>query len=116
MTLVVEPATGACDAAAIEVALLGPVEAKGCDGTIGLGGPKDRAVLAQLALAGGRLVSEASLIDGIWGEEPPERSGKLVQNQVLRLRKAMRSTTPEPVILTGPRGYRLAMQACSVDV
>ncbi len=100
----------------VEVSLLGPIAAWSDDAAIALGGPKDRAVLAQLALAGGRVVTEGALIDGIWGEEPPARASKAVQNQVLRVRKAVRAVTDASVIVTEPCGYRIAVPTCRVDV
>lgn len=103
-------------AAIVEVAVLGPVTAKRGVHAVPLGGPKDRGVLAQLALAGTRPVGEAAIIDGIWGEEPPLRAGKAVQNQVLRLRRAMRTVTDAPVILTERGGYRLAPTLCASDL
>ena len=54
-----------------------------------LGGPKDRAVLARLALAAGRAVSDDHLIDAVWGDEPPRAGSKVLQNCVLRLRKSL---------------------------
>ena len=53
------------------VNLLGPIEAVTDDGAVGLGGAKQRAVLAMLALQTGSTVSADRLIDGLWGDHPP---------------------------------------------
>jgi DNA-binding winged helix-turn-helix (wHTH) protein len=37
---------------------------------VALGGPKQRAVLAMLVLAGNEPISRDRLIDGVWGERP----------------------------------------------
>ena len=56
----------------MEFRLLGPLEALGDDGIpVPLGGPRPRALLAQLLLEPNRAVSTDLLIHGIWGESPP---------------------------------------------
>ena len=39
--------------------------------SVALGGPKQRALLAMLALEAGSTVSVERLIDGLWGDDPP---------------------------------------------
>ena len=52
--------------------LLGPLEVVDDDGgALPLGGPRPRALLAQLLLHPNEVVSTDRLIDGIWGETPP---------------------------------------------
>ena len=43
------------------------------------GGPKERALLALLLLHANEPVSRAALIDGLWGERPPETAAKALQ-------------------------------------
>src|SRR3954451_16739895 len=94
------------------VILLGPVEAVTADGAIGLGGAKQRAVLAMLALQTGSTVSADRLIDGLWGDDPPASALKLVQLYVSHLRKALGE---EEVIATHGRGYELCLARQDVD-
>jgi hypothetical protein len=55
----------------VDVRLLGIVEVC-ADGIVPvLGGPKQRAVLADLALHAGQIVPTVQLIDDLWGEQPP---------------------------------------------
>ena len=59
------------DPATMHLHLLGPVEARLDGRTLQLGPPKQRAVLAMLALRPGRTVSVDRLAEGLWGELPP---------------------------------------------
>ena len=73
----------------MEFRILGPLEVSADDGPIKMGGPKQRAVLAHLILRANRLVPIDLLIDGIWGEEPPETAKNTLQTYVYRLRKML---------------------------
>ena len=100
----------------MEVQVLGPVAVRAGDGSVEVGAPKARAVLAMLALAGDAVVPEGTLIDGIWGEESPRTAPKVLQNLVLKVRQPFRAHgLPDP-IATRPGGYQLALGAGAVDV
>ena len=97
----------------VEFRLLGPVEVVSDDaGVVPLGGPKQRAVLALLALDVGAVVSTDQLIDGVWGEDPPENAGRTLQVYVSNLRKALGADT----IATHAPGYRLDVDDDAVDL
>ena len=96
----------------LEFRLLGPLDARSGDAAIPLGGSKQRAVLALLLLEANRVVARDRLIDGLWGESPPETAVKAVQGCVSRLRKLL----PDGVLLTRPPGYLLEVQPESVDL
>src|SRR4051794_26500328 len=55
----------------LELRVLGHIEASSASGTLDLGGPRQRAVLARLALARGSLVSAEQLVEALWGEAVP---------------------------------------------
>src|SRR5829696_10371431 len=74
---------------AYEFSILGPIEVVTADGPLKMSGPKERAVLAVLVAWAGRVVSAERLTEAVWGDDPPRSSGKVVQNLVLRLRKAL---------------------------
>jgi len=101
------------DARAPVLCGFGGVAAVGPDGPVDLGGPKQRAVLAMLALQTGSTVSADRLIDGLWGDDPPVSAVKLVQLYVSHLRKALGE---EDVIATHGRGYELRLARHDVDV
>ena len=69
--------------------VLGPIEVTGESGPIPLGGPKQRAVLAQLVIHADHVVSSDVLIDQVWGDEPPEAARNSLQSYVSHLRKAL---------------------------
>ncbi|MEZ0235376.1 MAG: winged helix-turn-helix domain-containing protein, partial [Actinomycetota bacterium] len=69
--------------------VLGPLEVDAGDGPIPLGGPKQRAVLANLVIRANQLVPADTLIAEIWGEEPPERARHTLQTYVSNLRRTL---------------------------
>jgi YVTN family beta-propeller protein len=90
----------------MKISLLGAVEAS-VDGTpIALGGPRQRAVLADLALGVGHVVTPAQLIDDVWGERPPPSAKPTLETYISRLRQILTSSGSSAVALvTRPGGY-----------
>ncbi|MDF9816192.1 BTAD domain-containing putative transcriptional regulator [Streptomyces sp. SPB162] len=98
----------------VRVVLLGPVQVYGDDGTpVEVGGVRLRMLLARLALEEGRTVFADSLVDGLWGEEPPAEAANALQALVSRLRRALRGSA---ALESASGGYRLAVQPEEVDV
>jgi DNA-binding SARP family transcriptional activator len=79
----------------MEVRILGPLEVWVAGRSLGLGGTKQRAVLAMLALHANQVVAIDHLIDGLWGQTPPDGATNVVQVYVSRLRKTLRAASPE---------------------
>lgn len=100
----------------MEIRLLGPVEVGFGGEIVPLGPPRQRAVLAMLALAAPETVSTDRFVDGLWGEQPPGNPVAALQVFVHGLRKALRSATDDELILREPVGYRLAVDAGCTDV
>src|SRR4051794_1471812 len=100
----------------MDVRLLGPIEVTFGNGAVPLGSPKQRAVLAMLALDAGITVSAEQLIDGLWGDDPPATAGKLVQLYVSHLRKALATAGDGDAIVTHGRGYELRVDRGQIDV
>jgi DNA-binding SARP family transcriptional activator len=96
---------------AVELLVLGPVEARVGGRRISLGGPRQRALLADLALHAGSVVSTDTLIDDLWAGAPPPTARAVVQNAVSRLRDAL----GERAIETLPPGYVLRAGPGSID-
>ncbi len=91
--------------------ILGPVEVWH-DGThIPITAPMQRAVLTTLLVRPSEVVSVDSIIDQLWGPEPPHTAQVTIRNYVQRLRRAL----PEPVLDTVQPGYRLTIQPQDVD-
>jgi len=95
----------------MEFRILGPLEVSAGDGALKVGGPKQRAVLAHLILRANRPVSVDLLIDGLWGEEPPETAKNTLQTYVYRLRRVL----GEDRIRSDAGGYVLHADAAEID-
>ncbi|MEY2458176.1 MAG: hypothetical protein QOG30_6, partial [Acidimicrobiaceae bacterium] len=96
------------------IGLLGSVQVTGTDGTaVLLGGPKERAVLAVLALSANHPVSETRLIDALWGDDPPRTAARTLQSHVSRIRQALASGV---VIESAPAGWVLRTEPGTIDV
>jgi YVTN family beta-propeller protein len=95
----------------IELRLLGPLEALVDGHAVSLGGTRQRAVLAILALHRGEAVSVDRLADELWGERPPATATKTVQVYISRLRKAL----GEGVVGTRGGGYALEVEPDQID-
>ena len=93
--------------------ILGPVELVGPGGRVPLGGPKERCLLAVLAVHAGAVVAEDSLVDALWERKPPRTAAKTLQNYVLRLRRRL-DDCAGPTIVTRSPGY--ALEGADTDV
>jgi predicted ATPase/DNA-binding SARP family transcriptional activator len=74
-------------------------------------GARLRGLLVALALEPGRVVPKATLVDWIWGENPPADATNALQRLVSRLRKAL----PEGSVEGHTDGYRLTVAPDAVD-
>jgi predicted ATPase/DNA-binding SARP family transcriptional activator/class 3 adenylate cyclase len=95
----------------IHIGLLGPLRVEVNSTIVGVAAPKQRALLAVLALRAPRAASVDQLTDALWGEQPPVTSTKSLHTYV----SALRRTLPEGTIETVPGGYRLTVSAEAVD-
>jgi DNA-binding SARP family transcriptional activator len=92
----------------VEFRLLGPLEAVRDGVSLDLGPPKQRAALAALLLAGGRVVSTDRLIDAVWGFEPPPRALSSLQAYVSKLRSILQTSAGDEVqLIRRAPGYLL---------
>jgi DNA-binding SARP family transcriptional activator len=92
--------------------LLGTFEVSRDGEPVELGGQKQRAVLAILALNAGRVVSIDSLVDKLWGEHPPKTAVTSLQNFISQLRKALGTAA----VVTKSPGYLLDVAPSQVDI
>jgi predicted ATPase/DNA-binding SARP family transcriptional activator len=90
--------------ASLEIRLLGPFEALVGGRPAEVTGTKRYALLALLALRGGRMVPVQVLVDALWGEQVPTAPRNAVQHHVSRLRAALGAES----IAAAPDGYALA--------
>jgi DNA-binding SARP family transcriptional activator len=100
----------------MDIRLLGPVELVSGRGRVPIGSEKQRALLAFLALQPHRLVTNDALIDGLWGDDPPDGTVKALRFHVSRLRGILRQADAADTLRTRPGGYLLAVAEDAVDV
>jgi predicted ATPase/DNA-binding SARP family transcriptional activator len=98
--------------AATEFRLLGPLQAVAGGQPVALGGPKQRALLAELLLHGGGVVPRGRLVDAIWGDEPPTSAAASLQVYVHGLRRAVGADRIE----THGDGYRVRLEPHELDL
>src|SRR4051794_41916266 len=89
---------------AVEIRVLGRVDAVVDGRSLPLTRRKQRAVLAMLALRANHTVGADELIDGLWGDRPPASAAKNLQSYVSQLRKALVSDEAGGGLLTPGRG------------
>src|SRR3954447_2986748 len=99
--------------AVLEFRILGPLEVLDENGSLRLGGPKQRATLAILLLNANRVVSVDRLADDLYSGAAPVTALKQVQRQISDLRKALGS---ESVIETRSPGYVIRLPSEQLDL
>jgi DNA-binding SARP family transcriptional activator len=93
--------------------LLGPIGAERDGEPVSLGGPRQRAVLARLAIANGQVVTVDRLVDDVWAGDPPATAVNTLQSYVSLLRRGLGD--PSLLRREGP-GYVLAVRRDQLDV
>jgi DNA-binding SARP family transcriptional activator len=99
--------------AAMQLAVLGPMEVVSGAQRLALGGPKQRLVLGILAAARRRTVTLDELVDGLWPEGPQAQPRKTVQVYITRLRRTFGDDAD--AIRSDAAGYRLDTSALPTD-
>jgi DNA-binding SARP family transcriptional activator/WD40 repeat protein len=105
--------TSATDAA-LTFGVLGPLEVREGTSLLDVPGRQERALLALLLTAPGRVFSVTAIVAGIWAEEPPAGAEKTVQSYVSRLRRALPGDGASLVLTRSP-GYLAAVNPDHVD-
>jgi DNA-binding SARP family transcriptional activator len=98
----------------MEFRILGPLEVHDGGGPVRVPGAKERALLADLLVNAGRVVSADRLIEDLWGEDPPGNPANTLQGRVSALRRALGRAGTRLVVYRPP-GYRLAVDPEQVD-
>uniref|UniRef100_UPI0025F64AC0 BTAD domain-containing putative transcriptional regulator n=1 Tax=Nocardioides sp. TaxID=35761 RepID=UPI0025F64AC0 len=103
----------------MQIGVLGTTVASDDSGPINLGGPKQRALLAALALHRGRAVAVDTLADMVWNGAPPPGVSGTLQGYVAGLRRALepgRTTRGGGTLLvTEQPGYALRLPEEDLD-
>lgn len=74
---------------AVELGVLGPLQARRDGAPVMIPGAKPRAILTMLGLHGGAVVSADALIDLLWGDQPPRTAAKALQTHISALRRVL---------------------------
>jgi len=100
----------------MQVKILGPIAVHGIDAELVLGGAKQRAVLAVLAVNHGQVVSSDELIEAVWGERLPSNPANTLHYQIAQLRRIIEVDPSKPRrLITRSPGYVLDSTETSID-
>src|SRR5919199_3507606 len=105
----------------MDVRVLGPFEVAVAGRPVHIGSPKQRAVLALLALQAGTVVTSSTLCDLVWDEDQPASPSATLHSLVSRLRSALGTAASSTVdggrelLRTREPGWVLDIDPASVD-
>ena len=95
--------------------ILGPLEVVAGQLPVRIGGPRERIVLALLALRAHRVTSVEQLVDAVWGENPPSTARGQIQGCISNLRKVFDDAGLPESIQTRDAGYLLTVGEDELD-
>src|ERR1700752_811727 len=88
----------------VELGVLGPLQVRQGGAPVSIPGAKPRAILTMLGLHHGSVVSADTLVELLWGEDPPRTAAKALQTHISALRRAL----GDGFVLTQGSGWTLA--------
>lgn len=100
----------------MEFRILGPIEAVASDHAVGLGGPKELAVLVLLLLSPGRVMARERLIELLWDGEPPKTADHALEVYISNLRRQLRTAEADCDITSVAPGYLLSVPEDAIDL
>ncbi len=101
----------------MKIEMLGGLRVSSQASTVDLGTPKQRTVLAVLAMRPGRTVGMDELVDEIWPDGPPRSAVPNVRTYAANLRRAFEAhETGRGLLVRQGNGYRLDVTARQVDL
>src|SRR6202030_4286109 len=87
----------------VELGVLGPLQVRQDGAPVTIPGAKPRAILTMLGLHNGSVVSADTLIELLWGNDPPRTATKALQTHISSLRR----TLGDGFVLTVGTGWTL---------
>jgi predicted ATPase/DNA-binding SARP family transcriptional activator len=100
--------------ATMEFAILGPLEVRDGAAPVRVPGAKERALLADLLVSAGRVVSADRLVEDLWGDQPPGNPANTLQGRVAALRRAL-GPAGAGLLVTRPPGYLVQVDPEQLD-
>src|ERR1700752_3337081 len=88
----------------VELGVLGPLQVRQHGAPVTIPGAKPRAILTMLGLHGGSVVPADTLVELLWGEDPPRTAAKALQTHISALRRAL----GDGFVMTEGAGWTLA--------
>lgn len=107
---------GSIDTPVAEFRLLGTVELLAAGKPVDAGPPRQRCVLAALAVDAGRVVPADVLISRVWDQDPPARVRPTLYAYLSRIRTLLAASCPQVRIVQRSGGYVLDINPDQVDV
>jgi DNA-binding SARP family transcriptional activator len=109
------------DSRPLGIGLLGPLYLELNETSVTASAPKQRQILALLALKAGRIVTVPTLVEEVWGDCPPRSYATTLQTYILQLRNALvaadsGNADARQILCTSHSGYMLKQDACRTDV
>src|SRR3954451_1707351 len=95
--------------------LLGPLEVSNGRDVVPIGQGRQRSVLTLLLLHHDETLGADRIIDALWGDHPPPTAGKVLQNQIGQLRRAL-GDHGASMLRTHGHGYALHLDGGGIDV
>jgi DNA-binding SARP family transcriptional activator len=103
----------------VAVGILGPLRVTVDGRSVAIAGPKQRSLLAMLALHANHAVSVGVLIDAVWSDPAPDGAEHTLQQHVSAVRKllepAREAATAATILLTRSPGYELRVESLDSD-
>ncbi|MFC8344565.1 BTAD domain-containing putative transcriptional regulator [Streptomyces sp. NPDC057280] len=103
----------------LSIRVLGPLGADVAGAPVELGPPRQRAVLALLVAAHGRVTSVDRMVDELWRGTPPAKATVSLQSYVSNLRRVLEPgrppRTPASVLVSAAPGYAVRLPEDTVD-
>ncbi|GAA1846872.1 AfsR/SARP family transcriptional regulator [Actinomadura bangladeshensis] len=100
--------------------LLGPLEVAGGGSAFAPTAPRVLNTLALLLVRGGRVVPLDTIIEELWGDDPPRSAARTAQTYVYQIRRWLTAGAApagdEDVLLTRPPGYLLRVAPEQLDL
>ena len=102
----------------MEFRVLGAIELRADGKPVDIGPPRQRAVLAALSVDVGRPVLADTMIDRVWGQEPPDGVRHGLHVYVARIRRVLRIADPSlsTTVVRRSGGYVLDVDPDRVDM
>ncbi|MEV5106815.1 BTAD domain-containing putative transcriptional regulator [Streptomyces massasporeus] len=99
-----------------EFRVLGPLEVLRDGRPVRIDAAKVRLLLAALLAEANQVVTVETLVNRLWGENPPGRARNTLQNYVLRLRRALGCPAGGAPVFTRPHGYVIHTAPDALDL